>query len=141
MKDQGILQLFVYGSLRKGFKSPMYDYISRFFTLTGEAKVRGKVFDMGSYAAGIPSRDNSFIIGELYQMNRETDFSWVMGQLDDYEGVNVEADEMQLYRRDIAEVFINNSVTHAWIYWFNGDVSDKPLIASGDLMQYMQEKK
>jgi gamma-glutamylcyclotransferase (GGCT)/AIG2-like uncharacterized protein YtfP len=141
MNGPGILQLFVYGSLRKGFKSPMYDYISKFFTYVGEAKVRGKVFDMGSYAAGIPSRENSFIVGELYAMNREADFSWVIGQLDDYEGVNVEPDEMQLYRRDITEVFFNNSVTHAWIYWYNGDVSGKPLIASGDLIQYLQEKK
>jgi gamma-glutamylcyclotransferase (GGCT)/AIG2-like uncharacterized protein YtfP len=141
MNGPGILQLFVYGSLRKGFKSPMYDYISKFFTYVGDAKVRGKVFDMGSYAAGLPSRDNSFIIGELYAMNHEADFSWVIGQLDDYEGVNVEPDEMQLYRRDITEVFINNSVTHAWIYWFNGDVSGKVLIASGDLMKYLYEKK
>jgi gamma-glutamylcyclotransferase (GGCT)/AIG2-like uncharacterized protein YtfP len=141
MNSPGILQLFVYGSLRKGFKSPMYEYISKFFSYVGEARVRGKVFDMGSYAAGIPSRDNSFIIGELYAMNREADFSWVIGQLDDYEGVNVEPDEVQIYRRDITEVFLNNSVTHAWIYWFNGDVSGKPLIASGDLLQYLQEKK
>lgn len=119
----------------------MYEYISKFFSYVGEARVRGKVFDMGSYAAGIPSRDNSFIIGELYAMNREADFSWVIGQLDDYEGVNVEPDEVQIYRRDITEVFLNNSVTHAWIYWFNGDVSGKPLIASGDLLQYLQEKK
>jgi len=141
MKDPGIFQLFVYGSLRSGFKSQMYEYISRYFTYAGEARVRGKLFDMGSYPAGVPSRDNSFITGELYKLNREADFSWVFGQLDDYEGVNVEADEMQLYRREIAEVFINNSVTHAWIYWYNGDVSGKLLIASGDLMQYHREKK
>ena len=95
---------------------------------------------MGSYPAGMPSHDNSFISGELYKINRESDFSWVIGQLDDYEGVNVEPDEMQLYRREITEAFIDKHIAHAWIYWYNGDVSGKPLIASGDLIQYLQEK-
>jgi gamma-glutamylcyclotransferase (GGCT)/AIG2-like uncharacterized protein YtfP len=141
MKDPEIFQLFVYGSLRKGFKSPLYEYISSYFTFLGDARVRGKLFDMGSYPAGVPTRDNTFITGELYKLIRESDFSWVIGQLDDYEGVNVEPDEMQLYRREIAEVFLNGELTHAWIYWYNGDVSGKPLIASGDIFQYMQQKK
>ena len=141
MKDLELSQLFVYGSLRSGFKSPVYEYISRFFSFVGEARVRGKLFDMGSYPAGVATHDNTFITGELYKLNRESDFSWVIGQLDDYEGVNVEPDEMQLFRREIAEVFLNGGITHAWIYWFSGDVSGKVLIASGDILQFMQQKK
>ena len=141
MKDAAVNQLFVYGSLRSGFKSPLYEYISRFFTFVGEARIRGKLFDMGSYPAGVSTRDNTFITGELYQLNRESDFSWVIGQLDDYEGVNVEPDEMQLFRREITEIFLNGGITHAWIYWYNGDVSGKALIASGDIIQYMQQTK
>ena len=141
MKSPVVSRLFVYGSLRSGFKNPVYEYISRFFTIIGEARVRGKLFDMGSYPAGIPTQDDTFITGELYQLNRESDFSWVIGQLDDYEGVNVEPDEMQLYRREIAEVFFGNEFTHAWIYWYNGYVTGKPVIASGDLIQYFQQKK
>jgi gamma-glutamylcyclotransferase (GGCT)/AIG2-like uncharacterized protein YtfP len=33
-----IYQVFVYGSLRKGFLHPAYQYISRYFSLVGEAK-------------------------------------------------------------------------------------------------------
>ncbi|HEV7783196.1 MAG TPA: gamma-glutamylcyclotransferase family protein [Chitinophagaceae bacterium] len=141
MTNPGIYQLFVYGSLRSGFHSPVYEYISRFFKFIGEAKVRGNLFDMGSYPAGIATNDHHFIIGELYQAKNEHEFSWAIGQLDDYEGVSVEADEVQLYRREITEVHLNGQVTHAWIYWYNGDVSGRPLIASGDLMEYMQQKK
>ena len=141
MKDLELSQLFVYGSLRSGFKSPVYEYISRFFTFVSEARVRGKLFDMGSYPAGVATHDNTFITGELYKLNRESDFSWVIGQLDDYEGVNVEPDEMQLFRREIAEVFTNGGITHAWIYWYSGDVSGKLLITSGDILHYMQQKK
>lgn len=119
----------------------MYEYISRFFTLVSKAKVRGKLIDMGSYPAGIPSNDNHFIIGELYQVNNESEFSWAIGQLDDYEGVSVEPDEVQLYRREITEVHLNGQITQAWIYWYNGDASGKPVVASGDMMEYMQSKK
>ncbi len=141
MTNPGVYQLFVYGSLRKGFHSPVYEYISRFFKYIGEAKVRDKLFDMGSYPAGISTNDTTFIIGELYQAKNEHEFSWAIGQLDDYEGVSVEADEVQLYRREIAEVHLNNQVTHAWIYWYNGDVSGRTVITSGDMLEYLSTKK
>lgn len=141
MTNPGVYQLFVYGSLRSGFHSPAYEYISRFFTFAGEAKVKGKLYDMGVYPAAIPGDDDAFIIGELYTIKSPAEFSWAIGQLDDYEGVAAEPDEVQLYKRELAEVMINNTTVPAWIYWFNGDVSGRPQIASGDLMQYMQEKK
>ena len=141
MTNPGVYQLFVYGSLRSGFHSPVYEYISRFFKFIGEAKVEGKLFDMGSYPAGIATNDSSFIIGELYQGKNEHEFSWAIGQLDDYEGVTVEADEVQLYRREITDVHLNNQVTQAWIYWYNGDVSGRTVIASGDMLEYLSTKK
>jgi len=141
MTNPGVYHLFVYGSLRSGFKSPAYEYISRFFDLVAEAKVKGKLYDMGVYPAGVPADEDSFIIGELYTIKNQAEFSWAIGQLDDYEGVNVEANEEQLYKRALTEVIVNNSITTAWIYWYHGNVSGSPIIASGDLMQYMQEKK
>jgi gamma-glutamylcyclotransferase (GGCT)/AIG2-like uncharacterized protein YtfP len=141
MTNPGIYQLFVYGSLRRGFHSPVYEYISRFFKFIGEGKVRGQLFDMGSYPAGVPASGENYIIVELYQAKNEHEFSWAIGQLDDYEGVTVEADEVQLYRREAVDVFINNEATIAWIYWFNGDVNGRSLISSGDMLEYLSSKK
>jgi gamma-glutamylcyclotransferase (GGCT)/AIG2-like uncharacterized protein YtfP len=141
MQDQGIYFLFVYGSLRSGFRSPAYEYISRYFKFVSEAKVKGNLFDMGTFPAAIPDNDNHFITGELYAGIGEKEFSWAIGQLDDYEGVSVEPDEVQLYRRELTDVYFNNQVTRAWIYWFNGDTSGRPVISSGDLVQYLQQKK
>jgi gamma-glutamylcyclotransferase (GGCT)/AIG2-like uncharacterized protein YtfP len=141
MKNPGVYLLFVYGSLRSGFHSPAYEYISRFFNLVGEAKVKGKLFDMGSYPAAIPCTDDHFISGELYDIRDESEFSWAIAQLDDYEGVNVESDEVQLYRRELSEIVIQDKKITAWMYWFNGDVSGKPEILSGDVIEYMQKKK
>ncbi len=138
--ENNVHQLFVYGSLRSGFKHPAYEYISKHFTLVGPARVKGRLYDMGSYPAAIATEDEQFIIGELYRLKNEKQFNWAFEQLDDYEGVDMEEDEQSLYVRRTTTVFINESVTTAWIYWFNGIIDDQPLIASGDVLEFIQHK-
>jgi gamma-glutamylcyclotransferase (GGCT)/AIG2-like uncharacterized protein YtfP len=137
----GVHNLFVYGSLRSGFKSPAYEYISRFFSFVGNAKVKGKLFDLGLYPGGVASTDESYITGELYTIKHVSEFAWAIGQLDDYEGIAVEFDEIPLYKRELVDVFMNdNAPTFAWIYWYTGNVAGKPLVESGDMIQYLREK-
>jgi gamma-glutamylcyclotransferase (GGCT)/AIG2-like uncharacterized protein YtfP len=131
--------VFVYGSLRKGFQSSAYEYISRYFNFFDEATVKGKLFDLGEYPAAIPVLEDAFIKGELYIVKNENEFSWAIAQLDDYEGVLVEPHEQPLYRREIADAFINDAIVPAWIYWYNGDVSGKPVISSGDILDYLKK--
>ncbi|MEI9944113.1 MAG: gamma-glutamylcyclotransferase family protein [Chitinophagaceae bacterium] len=140
MTNTNIHHLFVYGSLRSGFHSPAYEYISQYFNLVAEAKVKGKLFDLGEYPAALPTNEDAFIVGELYLIKNENEFSWAIGQLDDYEGVNVEQGEKQLYRRELADIFANNTTVPAWIYWYNGDVAGKPEVTSGDILDYMNKK-
>jgi gamma-glutamylcyclotransferase (GGCT)/AIG2-like uncharacterized protein YtfP len=140
MTNPGVYHLFVYGSLRSGFKSPVYEYISRFFKFIGDARIKGRLYDMGSYPAGVPASEESYIVGELYQAKNQHEFSWAIGQLDDYEGVSVEADEVQLYRREVTDVNLNGEVIKAWVYWYNGNVEGRPVIASGDMMEYLKNK-
>lgn len=134
-----VYQLFVYGSLRSGFQHPAYEYISRYFTLIGPGRVRGQLFDMGDYPAGVPSAKDQFIQGELYVIKNEREFAWALCQLDDYEGVLPEPHETALFRRELTEVMINDAVTTAWIYWFNGDVSGRQPVPSGDVMQWRNQ--
>ena len=141
MTNQEVYHVFVYGSLRRGFHSHAYEYISRFFNFVGEAKVQGRLYDLGEYPAAKPAAEDVFIKGELYFIQDQSEFPWAIGQLDDYEGVNVEEGEQQLYRRELADVFINDKTVVAWIYWYNGDVNDKPVVASGDILEYIKAKK
>ena len=134
-------QLFVYGSLRSGFNHPAYAYISTHFTLVGSATVKGKLYDLGDYPAAIPSDEDFFITGELYRLKEEQEFSWAIAQIDDYEGINPEPGEAALYRRDLTTVYINHQSTTAWIYWYNNEITGKPLIASGDVLEYLQKKQ
>ena len=135
-----IYQLFVYGSLRSGFRNPIYNYLTRYFHLVGDAVVKGKLYDLGEFPVANPTTEEKFISGELYAINNPTEFSWAIEQLDDYEGLNVEAGEKPLYKRKAVTAFVNGVGGPAWVYWFNGDVSHCPEITSGDLMQYLQQK-
>ena len=135
-----VTKLFVYGSLRSGFHNPAYDYISKYFTLICEAKVKGRLHDMGGYPAAVNTSDDSFIVGELYDLKDPQDFSWAIEQLDDYEGVNPEEGEPALYKRDLTDVLYNSDTTKAWIYWFAGDVQGQPMIPSGDVKEFILHK-
>lgn len=135
-----VIHLFVYGSLRRGFQHPVFDYIKNHFTFVSYASANGKMFDFGDYPAAIPTNDGGNIVGELFVANSDDDFNWAISQLDDYEGLNPEAGELALYKRELATVAYNQSETTAWIYWFNGDVTGKPLIESGDVLEYFKNR-
>ena len=133
-------KIFVYGSLRSGFRNPAYEYLTRYFKYSGEALVKGKFFDAGTHPVALPTEDEHFILGELYSMNSEDEFSWVFEQLDDYEGLHVETGETALYKRNLVEVFQNGETQIAWIYWYNNSIEGMPEIETGDVMRYLQQK-
>ena len=45
-----------------------------------------------------------------------------------------------MYRRELADIYINDKIVKAWIYWYNGDVTGKPSIGSGDILDYLKKK-
>ncbi|RYY71627.1 MAG: gamma-glutamylcyclotransferase [Chitinophagaceae bacterium] len=139
--DTSTYQLFVYGSLRSGFRNPVYNYLTKYFHLLGDAVVKGKFYDAGANPVAIPTADEeSYIHGELYVVNNPDEFGWAIEQLDDYEGINVEAGEKPLYRREITEAFQDGKGSMTWIYWFNGSVEGMSPIHFGDILKYLQEK-
>ncbi len=133
-------QLFVYGSLRSGFRNPAYAYLTKYFHLLGEAVVKGKFYDNLTHPVAVPSAEESFIGGELYSVNNPEEFKWAVDQLDDYEGLNVEAGETPLYRREIVQAFQNGISSATWIYWFNGNVEGMKEITTGDVLKYLQQQ-
>ncbi len=133
-------KIFVYGSLRSGFRNPAYEYLTRYFNYSGEALVKGKFFDAGSHPVALPTNEEHFILGELYTMISEDEFSWAFEQLDDYEGLHVEAGETPLYRRSLVEVTQNGETQTAWIYWYNKSIEGMPELETGDVMRYLQQK-
>ncbi len=138
MQQQSILYLFVYGSLRSGFSSIAYNYISKYFNLVGLAKVKGELYDMGDYPVAIPSKEEKFVIGELYKINNPQAFDFVFAQLDDYEGTN-DSDSNNYYRA-ITSVIIEDKNIDSWVYWYNGEVNLKQIVPSGDVFDFFKQK-
>jgi gamma-glutamylcyclotransferase (GGCT)/AIG2-like uncharacterized protein YtfP len=132
--------LFVYGSLRSGFRNPVYKYLTQYFHLLGDAVVRARLYDAGTHPVAAASEDDHYINGELYAINKPEEFSWAIEQLDDYEGLNTEEGETPLYRREQVEVYQNGEPVTAWIYWYNKSIEGMPAIETGDVLKYLQEK-
>jgi len=133
--------LFVYGSLLSGFKSPAYEYIARYFELVGPATTPGTLYDLGDYPAALPDHSGRMIIGELYKIRNNHQLSYAIAQLDGYEGLNPEAGETADYKRELAMISYNNEQIQAWVYWFNQTIEDKPVIESGDVLQYLKDRQ
>lgn len=139
---QPTTHLFVYGSLRSGFKQFAYNYVSKYFTLiANEAKAKGILFNMGNFPVAKPTQNDIFIKGELYCINNIDEFSFAIAQLDDYEGVCMEEGETPLFIRTTTTVFYHNQQVEAWVYWYNGKVDGKPIIESGDVLQFFIEQQ
>ncbi|HMO31582.1 MAG TPA: gamma-glutamylcyclotransferase [Lacibacter sp.] len=133
------LHLFVYGSLRQGFQNPFFDYIKNHFTYVADGKVKGCLYDLGDYPAAVPGPECR-IVGELYQSKSRDDFNWAISQIDDYEGLHPEEGETALYRRETTTVYHPGGETTAWIYWYNGDTAGKPVVDSGDVLEFVKRK-
>ncbi|MCX6210566.1 MAG: gamma-glutamylcyclotransferase [Bacteroidetes bacterium] len=135
-----VIQLFVYGSLRSGFKSPAYDYITKYFKLVGNARAKGILYDLGEYPVAVETEDDKFIIGELYEIIDNNAFDFIIAQLDDYEGLDAEVGEALLYKRTLIDVYVDATTSKAWSYWYCGDTTDKPIVESGDVLDYFIQK-
>ncbi len=134
-------KLFVYGSLRKGFKNPAYEYLSSYFTYSGEGKVKGIFYEKENILVAVPTNEKHYLVGEIYTLNNLDEFSWAFEQLDDYEGLHVLAGEQPLYQRKLVEVIQNDKLETVWVYWYNGRVEGLPRVETGDLLQYVMDRK
>ena len=132
--------LFVYGSLLSGFRSPAYEYISKYFKLTGTATVTGTIYDMGTYPVGTSHNTGRFIKGELYEVRNPKELSFVLAQLDDYEGLYPDDGEEIYYKRELVEATLETGEKIiAWVYWYSFPVDGKPIIEAQSLMDYLEK--
>lgn len=134
-------RLFVYGSLRIGFRDPAYSYLSKYFHFLGEGTVQGKFYFNGTTPVAVPTDEENYITGELYELNNQDEFKWVMVQLDDYEGLNVEPGEKPLYKRELVAILLNGHPSMAWIYWYNGSVENMMELDAAAVSNYMEQQK
>ncbi len=130
--------LFVYSSLLRGFPTTDYEYISRYFNFVSNAKTKGTLSVLEKIVVGKPTTDDRYIFGELYIIKEQNQFSFAIGQLDEYEGLYPEPPQEPMYKRSIVTVTDENGNEYAaWCYWYKGSVENLPVISSGNVLDYL----
>jgi gamma-glutamylcyclotransferase (GGCT)/AIG2-like uncharacterized protein YtfP len=124
-------RLFVYGSLRRGFR--LHQHLADLgATFETEGKVAGELFDLGEYPGARPSnRTGEWVCGELFHLqNPQLDFRI----LDEVEEFFPTVPERSQFIREVVEVIPPARVPQkAWIYWLSAHLTgDRQRIPSGD---------
>ena len=113
--------LFVYGTLRRGLANRHARYLSEHAQWIGEARVRGRLYDLGRYPGlCLCSDGDEWAPGELYRMPVSSD---LLTTLDQYEGADFER-VTALARR------AGERSVRTWVYEYQRPVSEARRIAS-----------
>jgi gamma-glutamylcyclotransferase (GGCT)/AIG2-like uncharacterized protein YtfP len=124
--------LFVYGTLLPHLAPEAVVNEVRQFQWVGQAATCGRLYDLGAYPGAIlDATTNTRIIGQVFQL---PDNPAILAALDDYEGFYY-ADNLpdSLFVRTTTTVkFSDGREMLCWIYVYNRDVGDAPLVADGD---------
>jgi len=128
--------LFVYGTLLQPGNA-FADHLARHCRFLYPAAIRGTLYDLGEYPGLIiHPNDTNKVTGNVYEVDDE-----VLKLIDDYEGYGEDEDQPNLYVRDLLTIETNRSATDAWVYIYNHPVNGMQIIASGDYLQYLSQKK
>lgn len=118
-KESDMLNLFVYGTLKKGFSNHHYLKNSQYIA----AATTSEQHQM--YQSGIPfvikNKGTSPIHGEVYKIDNET-----LKRIDMLEG------HPHCYKREIIRIILDNgNETEAWIYFYPQKPANSILIKNG----------
>lgn len=127
--------IFVYGSLRREFRSPARKVLENHAEYVGEATFQGRLYMIDWYPGVVESDDPEDIVhGELYKFNNE---GIVLTKLDQYEGCSPGDPKPHEFDRKKKFVHLKNEEKIlAWVYIYVMQVSGKKEIHSGDFVSY-----
>jgi gamma-glutamylcyclotransferase (GGCT)/AIG2-like uncharacterized protein YtfP len=121
--------LFVYGTLMRGFDHPMAQLLLRSADLIGEARCRGRLYLVTHYPALVLSGDPADVVfGELYRLRAPGE---LLREFDVYEACGEGFAEPTEYVRQMVPVTLEGGATEAWTYIYNWPVAHLTRIASG----------
>ena len=122
--------LFVYGTLRRGQRNPMNLWLKRNAEFSGVGKFRGRLYDLGSYPAALPSRGgDATVIEDIYLLrNAER----ILKVLDTYEG-------KRFQRIRTAVTSLKRKKIVVWVYILKEPVIGRATIPVGDYVRYLKE--
>ncbi len=118
----------------------MSHILSKHCQFVDEAFVYGQMFDLGDYPGIVMDHNRSAqVYGDCFKL---LDPTAALATFDDYEECGPAHPTPWLYLRETQTCYLKagNSLK-AWVYVYNRDLTDKPLIEGGDYLKYRPSKK
>jgi gamma-glutamylcyclotransferase (GGCT)/AIG2-like uncharacterized protein YtfP len=127
-------QLFVYGTLMRGFDHPMAQLLSRSADFIGEARCQGRLYLVKHYPGLVLSGDaGDVVFGELYRLRQPAE---LLREFDIYEACGEGfAGPTEYIRQMLPVTSEGHSVDEAWTYIYNWPVAHLPRIVSGRFLE------
>jgi len=127
-------QVFVYGTLRRDPAHEMFHLLARAARFVSEARVAGRLYDLGDYPGMTLSPNGKYVKGELYEV-RPDQWERVIHQLDEYENCRDEDPGPHEYRRELVQAELpSGQAVQAWAYVLNRPAMGLREIPSGDYL-------
>lgn len=127
--------LFVYGTLLLA-DNEFANYLTRNSTFCCRGKIKGKLYDTGSYPAlTIGIKENYDVWGTIYRLR---DAKEVLRHLDPYEGFGEGEEQPYLYIREALPIETEQGLMTCWVYLYNRSVEELREISTGDYLNYLK---
>lgn len=125
--------LFVYGTLRRGARCVMSNWLASQAAFLGSGVMPGRLYDVGSYPALRAARhSDETVVGDLYRLRRP---AYTLAKLDRYEGIGPGQSRPYQYSRERVAVTLDSGKTvHAWTYFYRGKTARLRRISGGDYL-------
>jgi gamma-glutamylcyclotransferase (GGCT)/AIG2-like uncharacterized protein YtfP len=125
--------LFVYGTLRRGFANEPAALLHRSARFLGPAKVRGRLYLISTYPGLVPSEDGDrWVHGEAYRLDSP---EIIIPKLDKYEGCGPADPHPHEFRRTTVPVLLDsNQWIEAIAYIYALPIQGKQQILSGEFL-------
>jgi gamma-glutamylcyclotransferase (GGCT)/AIG2-like uncharacterized protein YtfP len=128
------LNLFVYGTLRKGSTSAVGKWLMQHAQWHGPGRVRGVLYAIDGYPGFVPDPEGRWVQGDVFRLG-SGEPETVLATLDDYEQCSPRFPQPWEYRREMLDIDGSDGCVPAWTYVYAWPVEGRSLIASGDFLQ------
>lgn len=127
--------LFIYGTLLPGLSPDGLSGLLSRLRFIGTGAVRGWLYDLVDYPGAVLDSSASMEIqGRVYELPNDQEF---LAELDAYEGYKADDPCGSLFIRDRVTVTLNDGrKIPCWIYVYNRDPGEAPLVPDGDYAKY-----
>jgi len=127
--------LFVYGTLLPDQAPAEIAMSVRKLRRVGEGHIRGRLYDLGEFPGAIvDSTAHTSVSGAVFLLPEDPA---VLRSLDEYEGYDPTDPAASLFvRKECAIELTDGRNLSCWVYLYNRDPGQAPLVSSGDYARF-----